>query len=742
MGYSGFKIASGNGFNSNILSLMPINIVMNQSHSLGLQEKAERRFVILVSDVSENMNARAGLASATALREELGALETVAMISQTDNTEDTLRSFYRPYRYQILSAATRDILQSKSAQEIAEGRLRSFYSPIPDYALYSFSDDPLNVSGSWVQSLFKRSVAVSHNDLPSVQEDDVTWHLITGELQGSPFNLRIQEPLVKVIGEFEQKHPHLRLLTSGLVFHAASGSKLAQAEISTVGLGSLLAVLLLVLVVFRSLRQSLFILLVLGSSALVALSATWWIFGNVHLVTVAFGSTLLGLAADYCFHFLVKLNATGSPDKAINLLFKGLIISALSSVTAYLIQLFSPFPGLQQFAVFVASGLAAACFTVLVLAGQFSEREPKPVRLGSIYDGCLEPLYARVHVHSRAFIALFMVLLLSLVAIVMSRGVSDDLRLLNTSGSELISVEAKVSSLLGSVESQRYFLIEGNSRQEVLLRSQNVIDSVGLHSSIDLISVTQIMPALEQQRSDYVLIKEKIFSSEGALSILCDRLDSDCRWRQPIPAFNPTLGNNKFPTVMQSLFPQLSMLKDNVSVVFFRDPSKVDLALFKSLQLKGVTYIDRVESLSNLLKQFRNQVSWLLAGFLGLLLIISYWMFSRGSLIVMGSVIASSVTALFFAAPNGVSLFHILALLLVVGIAVDTAVFFITPGLDRNTWSAATLASLTSIIAFGLLSMSKVPLLNQFGQVVAYGLVTSWIITPMFWFIFNQSYKK
>ena len=742
IGYSGFRTISGDAFESNILSLMPTDNSQNSLLTRGLQEHSERQFVILVSDPKKDAVSGAGLAPARALRKALESLSRVALISIPLDTEASFRNYYRPYRYQILSATTRDFLASKSPQEIAELRLKNLYSAVPDYSLYEFYDDPLNISGPWLQSIFIGDNGVQPSEVPSVIQGDVTWYIVAGELQGSPFDLQLQTELLAVIDDIEQQHPNARLLTSGLTFHAASGSKLAQYEISTVGLGSLLGVLLLVLVVFRSIKQSLFILLVLGSSTLVGLSVTWLLFGRVHLVTLAFGSTLLGLAADYCFHFLVKLNATGRANRARSLIFKGLIISTLSSMAAYMIQLLSPFPGLHQFAVFVTSGLAAACFTVLVLSAGFSDRVPVPVKLGFIYEAAFKPLYSRLAEHRRAFTCIAGLMLLSLIVVIWSRGVSDDIRLLNTSGAQMLEVESRVASLLDSVDLQRYFLVTGTSTEQVLQRAEALAGLVGQQSSIDLVSVAAIIPSLDQQNKDYALVKEKIFAPEGALTIICQRLGGGCDWVQPIPEFNPLLGSVELPRIMGLLFPQLDMLKDNASVIFFRKPAEIDMALFESLRLEGVTYIDRVEILSDMLKGFRIQVSWLLVGFLAMLWVASCWMFGRASLVVVGSVIGSSVIGLFFAAPEGITLFHILALLLVIGIAVDTAVFFITPGLDRNTWAAATLAILTSIIAFGLLSMSKVPLLNQFGQVVVYGLVASWIITPAFWFVLHRGNNK
>ena len=122
----------------------------------------------------------------------------------------------------------------------------------------------------------------------------------------------------------------------------------------------------------------------------------------------------------------------------------------------------------------------------------------------------------------------------------------------------------------------------------------------------------------------------------------------------------------------------------------------------------------------------------LLAVFSFCLVVFSFGLFGRQSLAILGPVFMAAIIALLVASSSGVTLFHILALLLVIGIALDTGVFFITPGLDRNTWAAATLACFSSLIAFGLLSLSKVPVLHQFGLVVFVGLLTAWLVTPGF----------
>ncbi len=744
--YSYTKIISGNGFETNVLSLLPNRLipVENQQISEQLREQVERRFIILL----KGKNSAEGLRLAKTLKKQLRTVSGLTLSDPDSQRGKTIKDFYLPFRYQLLSQEKRNQLLSLSPQQIANNRLQTLYSPVRSYTPYQFEDDPFNLGGSWIQSVISLNSQFVATEIPSVIDQQKNWYLIYGELQQSSFKLELQQHLLSLLENFNQQHSNQKfeLLTSGLVFHAAHAARIAQSEISTIGAGSLFAVIALVLIIFRSIKSFLFILLILSISSLFALSITWLFFGKVHLVTLAFGSTLLGLAADYSFHFLVKMHSTGSARIARKLLFKGLIISCLSSVAAYLIQLFSPFPGLQQFAVFVASGLVAACMTVLIFGVLYKPFPPTAIPAGRIFEKLIEPVYRRVAGAGVWIVVAALVITLLAILSLYQRGIVDDARLLNTSGSQLIESEKKVRQLLGSFGGQRYFLIEGQSPQQVLERiellEKNISEKIQTDTNRILVSPTTVVPSLQQQQSDYQLIQDKIFSTEGAMALLCRALQSDCGWVKPQPKFNSQLSPDNIPQLLVSLSPSLVLLKNNTAMVFLRDTQLVNKTARKDLPMPGVTYVDQVENLTLILKNFRQQVSWLLGGFYICLLIFSLLIFSRKGIIVIVTATFSSIIALSVASGSGITLFHVLALLLVIGISVDTAIFFITPGLDQGTWLASTLACFTSVIAFGLLSLSQIPFLKQFGSVVFYGLICAWLITPLIYYLLDHFEKS
>jgi predicted exporter len=75
---------------------------------------------------------------------------------------------------------------------------------------------------------------------------------------------------------------------------------------------------------------------------------------------------------------------------------------------------------------------------------------------------------------------------------------------------------------------------------------------------------------------------------------------------------------------------------------------------------------------------------------------------------------------LFGAAGVSLQLFHVLALMLLLGIGVDYGIFFQEHSLRRDptAWLATVLSALSTQLSFGLLGLSQTPALRAFGLTV------------------------
>jgi predicted exporter len=158
--------------------------------------------------------------------------------------------------------------------------------------------------------------------------------------------------------------------------------------------------------------------------------------------------------------------------------------------------------------------------------------------------------------------------------------------------------------------------------------------------------------------------------------------------------------------------------------------------------LPGVIWVDQAEQLSSLFARYRVSVSGLL--------IVAYLLVFAGLGLKFGWRNALSITlipvvaALFSLAMMGwfdqlFSLFNLFALLLVLGIGVDDAIFFfmaekVQEDIDdkrASTSLAVTLSALTTLLAFGLLAVSSTEIVHAFGFTVATGILMALLLSPL-----------
>jgi predicted exporter len=141
----------------------------------------------------------------------------------------------------------------------------------------------------------------------------------------------------------------------------------ANWEMNVIGWGSLAAVLLLVWLAFRSLRPIVLVGLSLLIGTAAAISATAIVFDRVHLITLVFGASLVGVAEDFGIHYFVtrqampraaasSCDALPGAGTGAGVVYQRGGLSRAGHRTV---------PGLRQMALFSAVGLITAFLTVL-----------------------------------------------------------------------------------------------------------------------------------------------------------------------------------------------------------------------------------------------------------------------------------------------------------------------------------------------------------------------------------------
>ena len=777
--FSLYQIKTHKPFHSNLLELLPRDERKPVIHDLSvtMASRFEDKLLVLINASDQSL----AVTQARDLQERLLASPLLVADDSASALPQALIRQYRPYSQQLLTPERRHWLETLSPAELAEHRYRELFSPLGMPYPFGFAEDPFNLGGYWMTGLAAQIAVEEYQGFPIIEPDGAIepagnagnhqpWLLVTARLTASPFNLEIQAAVRDALAGFREAWPQAHILTSGMVFHATEGTRLAKQEINTVGLGSGLGIVLLVVLVFRSAVPLLAVMLTMTSAYIAALAISLSVFERIHLITLAFGSTLLGVAGDYVLHFLMGSQRAGSGSRARHELRYAMAIGALTGMGAYLLQSTTPFPGLQQMAVFCAAGIAGAWLTVLALAPYYRVRQESvsaPLVAAAaafrLAEFVYRPLWQRPYWVS---IGLGLLALLAIASIVRG-GVNDAVTNLNTSPVALMESEQQVQAILRQPSFSRFLVIEGESIEQLLTRSQLVeaelarmahgVDGLPLRSS----ALQQYVPSVAQQEQDRQLVATKLYGAEGALGLLCQKLGIT-----PCPA--PTLADDALtpevidPAITKFLPPVLRSRGDVAEsgnekereeehdneyeeehktrhesqpwyspVTFSGGGSDSEFARVAA-SVPGVTFVNQTKDLSSLLGRYRTSVSQVLLMTLVLLaagLAMRYR--QRGWRMLLPLALAM-LLALGGAALEGITLFHTMALLLVIGIGLDTAVFYTEGGFNAETWLASSLACLTSILAFGLLSLSVVPILHQFGVIILTGILGAWLLTPLF----------
>lgn len=118
----------------------------------------------------------------------------------------------------------------------------------------------------------------------------------------------------------------MRFVFSGTPFHSYKSSANASKEITLISGISILAVIIVLLLIFKTPRPIFCSVCSILISTLTAFMATLGIFGKMHILTLVFGTSLIGSCIDYSLHYFISWKADErlkSGDEIRRKLFRG-----------------------------------------------------------------------------------------------------------------------------------------------------------------------------------------------------------------------------------------------------------------------------------------------------------------------------------------------------------------------------------------------------------------------------------
>ncbi|MEF1255085.1 MMPL family transporter [Vibrio sp. M260112] len=724
---------------TNILKLLP----ENQQNPIAEQafETVSNNFSDKVVFVLRTQKDDQLFAAANALEQALSDTGLFTEVTGKVSAEQQQQwaSYYFQHRFQQLTSEQRQRLTATPEAQV-QYVVQSIYNPFSGVTGNELASDPFLLFRDYLGQLTQQSSAFSiDNGYLTTRHQNQKYVLITATLKDSPYSLNAQEGVSKIIDIEQQLTTQYKAQTlhTGVLFYAEFGTKSAKSEISTIGLFSLFGVIVLVIGVFRSGAPLMLALLSISIGLVAALAVTTELFGRVHLFSLVFGASLIGVSIDYAFHYLTERLAAGhswDSRKGLKHILAAISMGLVTSLIGYLGMLIAPFPGLQQLALFSSIGLIAAYATVVawypILAKHPTESRPLPGNwLWQRWLGQWEKPSFKLTMPAICLAAT----LLPLTAL----HYDDDIRQLQAMPDSLKLQEQQINEISGLQSSQQMLVVTANDDELLMQRLESLhptLDQWKQEGSIEgYQSLTQYLGSITRQQSDYQLI-ENLYASQG------DKL-SDTLKLTSVPllaeAFKPVNLQEYLQQIVSEpvRFLYVGQIEQQVAaIVVLTKLNNAEIVKQFAHAHPDISYLNKAEEISTLFGEYRVKVLELLVIALVVIsgLLVKRYGLKHAVLILIPSLIACLV-GIATAAMLGstLNLFNLLALILIIGIGIDYTLFFAEKARSPSTLLAITLSALTTLLSFGLLSLSQTHAIHSFGITVLSGIFVAWLLSPL-----------
>lgn len=509
---------------------------------------------------------------------------------------------------------------------------------------------------------------------------------------------------------------------------------------------SLIAIVLVAGVLLLAYRSALVLVLALlpvASGILAGVAAVSIAFGFVHGITLGFGVTLIGEAVDYAIYLFTQTPPGGAPRATLPRIWPTLRLGMLTSVCGFSAMLASNFTGFAQLGLFTIAGLLTAlAVTRWVLPALLAENFSAS---GSVWFAV--PVLALFRHAAWLRWVVLGVTLAALLSVGLHRPPywESELSSMSPIPAAETALDARLRREIGAPDVRYMLVVEGANREAALAASERVaarlepLIASGAIGGFD--APGQWLPSQATQSARRAALPDtRTLAANLAQAVIGTKLRGDI--------FAPFLTDVETARQGQLLRREdldgTSLALQVDALLTRRGPGWVALlplhavadgpvlaGRIGALGVPGLVFLDLKRESDNLLDSYRAE-ALTLSGVGGLVIVALLAVSLRdprriAAVLLPLAAAVICTTAMLLAGSQRLSIFNLFGLLLVVAVGSNYCLFFerpeTVPGPGDRTRMVASLvlANLCTVIGFGILSFSRVPVLHGIGATVALG---------------------
>ncbi len=582
----------------------------------------------------------------------------------------------------------------------------------------------------------------------------------------------------------------LQLLMSGPGTFGVTSRATIKTEVERLAAAGTVLMVLLLWCALGSLRGVATALLPVASGVLAGIAAVSLGFGQVHGITLGFGTTLIGEAVDYAIYYLIQArpaqgqadpgsaadsaleapssnaapDASGRPgppgDSAkrwIATQWPTVRLGLLTSLCGFAALLFSGFGGLAQLGLFSIAGLVAAALTTRFVFPHVAPEGSASVglrrQLGRFSERAVVFLARRGL--KRATLGAAGLALVALL--VLPSAWHANLSSLSSISQADLQLDAALRADLGTAESTTLVVLTAQSEAHALelaeaagvrldrLVSEGVL--LGFESPARFLPSPKLQLERRAALPDAATLRERLAQATLGGPLPAQRLeafidDVQAARSQPVLIRAALQGTVLASAVDAMLIPATPTRPWRVLLSLRGGAQGINAeAVRKALaDVPGAQVLNVGDELAALYQRYLREAAWQAAlGALAVVALLALHLRDARRLLRLCEPIAAAcliVVALLAGAGVDLGILHLVGLLLVVAIGSNYALFFDhlreQGRADRDTLASLLLANLTTVLSFGLLALSNIQALHAIGQVVAPGALLCLVLSATF----------
>ena len=660
--------------------------------------------------------------------------------------------FLYEYRWNLLDNETIDEINSSGAEAFAMEALSKAYGGFTMLPLDNLETDPFllaehNLNG-YLAALQKSGTAMTLKDGVLASESDGLWYImIRGVLSKKGSGLASKDNgITEIYGVCEPYQADgTRFIYSGTPYHSHKSSNSAAFEIKLIAIISMLIVIVMLLIVFRTPKPLLFSVGSILVSVGIAFLATLAVFRKMHIITLVFGTSLIGSCIDYSLHYFTHWagNSVLKSGKEIrNHLFPGLTMAIISSGICFSILLFAPFTLLKQMSLFCLVGLISSYLTTVAVFPRIplpkGERVLTQVSAFEKFSTLLQnKLTGRL-----VIAALFTFAVLSIFICRKNVRVENNLLSLYKMEGRLLSDEIEANRII-QYSPSGWFMVNGATEEECLKREEALRSAYAQKfGSLGYLSTSLFVPSVVQQKKSREACKKLLELADYQLEALGYEPEYAEALREQFAA-----SQEKYVSFQNGNIPEY--LKSSISAAWLGEvdgqfysvmlPNKVDdYQSFKALaeSCEGVNFISKSADVSRDLDKLTKMVLgfFTVAYVLMFIMLRFFYSWKQALKIISVPLLIILVTVAVFAISKiNMEFFSVTGLILVFGLGLDYIIYMMENEKQAENQGkilepfATMLSFLTTVISFGALALSSFQPVHLIGLSIFLGLTTAYV---------------